>query len=419
MTIPAVGPICSNDDMKRRRVALTSIGLFTALGWGEDALWTGLMERRSAVSRPENLDLHDFPAQMYGLLPDIDWDQFIDPKKAALWSAASRAAVAVASQLTSDLGDDLPMFAGPRTGVLLGTGYGCLGDMEAVYKVWFERGWKRLKPATVPKVMPNAPASQLGILFGARGLNATISTACSSGAIAAGMAAERIRTGDLDACITGGVDILGVSSILGAWNALRVLSREQDETASRPFSADRTGLVVGEGCALFVLEDWDRAVARGAKIRAEFVGVGATNDAANVVRPGPEGEREAIAMALADAGIDAGAIDYINAHGTGTKANDSNESQVLQEMLGDTPVSSIKGNIGHAMGAAGAIEIAATVLALENQCMPPTLNYEPGDPDCTMDYVADGPRDAKLEYAMTNSFGFGGQNSVLILKRAK
>jgi len=406
--------------MTRRRVAITGIGLITAYGPGEKAFWNGLVEGRSAVSRPEHVELHDFPTTHYGMLPPIEFDDYLDPQASAFWSVATKATVAGGQFAAKDAGCEPEDFAGPRTGVLLGTGYGCLYEMEQLYRTWFDKGWKRIKPVTVPKLMPNAPASHLAIRFGARGLNATISTACSSGAIACGLAADKIRSGELDACIAGGVDVIGNPAIIAAWNALRVLSRRNAPDASRPFSADRDGLVFGEGAAVFVLEERERALARGARIRAEVAGVGATNDAANIVGPDAEGECEAIRMALESAGIDAGAIDYVNAHGTSTEANDANESAVLRTVFGEKapPVSSIKGHIGHSMGAAGAIEVAATTLALEHRTIPPTLHHKPGDPACTLDYVTEGPRRADLTYAMTNSFGFGGQNSVIVLRRA-
>jgi len=406
--------------MTRRRVAITGIGLLTAYGPGLERFWTGLMERRSAVCRPDHVDLSDFPVTHYAVVPPIDFDAYLDPQKSAFWSMASKAAVTGGLLAAGDAGVEPESLAGPRTGVLLGTGYGCQFEMEELYRTWFDRGWKRIKPVTVPKLMPNAPASHLAIQFGARGINATISTACSSGAVACGLAAERIRAGELDACLTGGVDMIANPAILGGWNALRVLSRRNEADASRPFSSDRDGLVFGDGCAVFLLEEWDRAVARGARIHAEIRGVAATNDAANIVGPDFGGECEALRMALEDAGIAPAEIDYINAHGTSTEVNDANESLVIREVFGESapPVSSIKGHIGHAMGAAGAIEVAATALALENQTIPPTLHFQPGDPACTLDYVADGPRRAELTYALTNSFGFGGQNSVLVLRKA-
>jgi 3-oxoacyl-[acyl-carrier-protein] synthase II len=405
--------------MARRRVAITGMGLLTPFGVGTEVFWDGLLAGRSAVRPAEGFDLGGMPITHYAQIPAFDFAAYLDPQRTALWGEASRVAVVGGILAAGDAGRDA--FAPDRTGVILGTGFGCAYEFEEHYGVFFQRGWKRLKPAAVPKMMQNAPASHLAIQFGARGVNFTVSTACSSGAIAAGLAAQQIRAGALDACFTGGVDRMITASIAGIWNALRVLSRRPDPTASRPFSADRGGLVLGEGCAVFVLEEWEAARARGARIHAEVLGVGATNDAKSIVGPDPTGEIEAIRLALDDAGLGPGDIDYVNAHGTGTAANDANESRILKEVFGaharKIPVSSIKGHIGHTMGAAGALDLAATALALRHQRVPPTLHYTPGDPDCDLDYVSEGARDLELRHAMTNSFGFGGQNSVLVLGR--
>ncbi|MHC4339952.1 MAG: beta-ketoacyl-[acyl-carrier-protein] synthase family protein [Planctomycetota bacterium] len=405
--------------MGTRKVAITGLGLVTPYGEGVEIFWDGLMEGRSAVRPVEGLDLLDMPTTHYGQLPPIDFDAHIDPQRSALWSKPSKLSVLGGILAAKDAGVD--RFTPDRTGVILGLGYGCTYDFEDLYLTWHTKGWKRIKPGTVPRLMPNAPASHLAIHLGARGVTFTVSTACSSGAIAAGLATQQIRAGAIDACITGGVDYLINASTCGAWNALRVLSRRNDPTASRPFSADRDGLLLSEGCAVLILEEMEAARARGAPIYAEIAGVGATNDAVNIVGPDPTGEIEAIDMALADAGLAAGEIDYVNAHGTSTTANDANETRVLKQVFGEKkpPVSSIKGHLGHTMGAAGALEIAATALALREQRIPATLHFTPGDEECDLDYVADGPRSAELRHAMTNSFGFGGQNSVLILSRAE
>ncbi len=406
--------------MSGRSVAITGLGLVTPLGIGVDPLWTGLMEGRSGVRPIEGIEIWDMPTTHYGQLPRIDWDAHLDPKESSLWSGASKLAVVGGLLAAADAGR--ADWGGPRTGVLLGTGYGCSHEFESHYDTWYSKGWKKTKPVTVPKIMPNAPASHMAMRLGARGLNATISTACSSGAVAAGLAAQQIRAGLLDACFAGGLDFICNASIVAAWNALRVLSRRNDPTASRPFSRDRDGLVFAEGCAVMVLEEAGLARARGARIYAEVAGVGATNDATNIVAPDGVGEAEAIRMALMDAGLGVADIDYVNAHGTSTPVNDANETRMLKEVLGrrarEIPVSSIKGHIGHTMGAAGAIEIAATALSLHHQCVPPTLHFVPGDPDCDLDYVPEGPRRLELRHALTNSFGFGGQNSVLLLSRA-
>lgn len=403
--------------MASRRVALTGIGLVTPFGIGVAPLWTGLLERRSAVRRVAGFDPGDCPVTFAGELPAIDFDAHLDPQESALWAKATKVAVLGGRLAAEDAG------GGPldpvRTGVILGSGYGCTQEFEETFTAWREKGWKRMKPVTVPKSMPNAPASHLAIDRRARGVNFTVSTACSSGALAAGLAVQQIRAGALDACFTGGVDVILNNSTLSAWCALRVLSRREDPTACRPFSADRDGLVLGEGCAVLLLEELKAARRRGARIRAELLGVGATNDAVNAVAPDFQGELECVAAALADAELGPGAIDYVNAHGTGTPLNDANETRVLKAIFGAraraVPVSSIKGHLGHTMGAAGAIEIAATALALEEGVIPPTLHFTPGDPECDLDYVADGPRRARLRVALTNSFGFGGQNSAIVL----
>ncbi|MHC4971949.1 MAG: beta-ketoacyl-[acyl-carrier-protein] synthase family protein [Planctomycetota bacterium] len=405
--------------MTQRRVAITGMGLISPFGTGTEVFWDGLLEGRSAVRPAERFDRGDMPITHYAQLPALDFAAYLDLQRSSLWSEASKVAVVGGILAASDAGRDA--FPPDRTGVILGTGYGCAYEYEEQYGTFFKRGWKRLKPAAVPKMMNNAPASHLAIQFGARGVNFTVSTACSSGAIATGLAAQQIRSGALDACFTGGVDHMITASIAAIWNALRVLSRRDDATASRPFSADRSGLVLGEGCAVFVLEEREAARARGARIHAELVGVGATNDAKNIVGPDRTGEIEAIRLALADAGLAPDDIDYVNAHGTATAANDANESRILKEVFGararEIPVSSIKGHIGHAMGAAGALDLAATALALQHQRVPPTLHYTPGDEDCDLDYVTEGAREVEMRRAMTNSFGFGGQNSVLVLAR--
>jgi len=396
---------------------LTGIGLVTPFGVGIEPFWSGLMEGRSAVRRATGFDLGECPTTFMGELPPIDFDAHLDPQESALWAKPTKTAVLGGKLAAADA--DGGALEPTRTGVILGTGYGCTMELQEMFTTWADKGWKRMKPVTVPRSMPNAPASHLAIAHRARGVNFTVSTACSSGAIACGLAAQQIRAGLLDACLTGGVDVILNNSTLSAWCALRVLSRRNDPTACRPFSADRDGLVLAEGCAILILEERDAAIRRGARIRAEVLGVGATNDAVNAVAPDFQGELECVRQALEDAGVAPDRIDYVNAHGTGTIANDANETRVLKAVFGErarrVPVSSIKGHLGHAMGAAGAIEIAATALALAAGRVPPTLHFTPGDPECDLDYVPEGPRSLPLRVALTNSFGFGGQNSAIVI----
>jgi 3-oxoacyl-(acyl-carrier-protein) synthase len=393
------------------------MGLVTPFGVGVEPLWQGLLAGRSAVRRAEAFDTSGLPVDHVGELPEIDLGGRFTAKQTAYWSRATRVAALAAQEAWEDAG--IAAVEAFRSGVFLGSGFGCTWELEEVYASWQARGLRGIRPITIPRGMANAPASQVAILFGLRGPCLTVTTACSSGALAIGLAVEQIRQGGLSLCVTGGVEAALNASTLAAWCSLGVLSRRNDPTACRPFSSDRDGLVLADGCAVLILEEWEHALARGARIHAEIRGVGATNDAHSIVEPDLDGEVESMRMALADAGIAPGDVGYVNAHGTGTRANDANETRALKAVLGDAawriPVSSIKGHLGHALGAAGAIEAAVTALALSRSRLPPTLHFSPGDPECDLDYVAGAPREAAVAHALTNSFGFGGQNSTLVL----
>lgn len=404
-----------------RRVAITGIGLLTAFGAGEEVLWRALLDGRSAVRPAEGFAADGLPVDHFAELPAIDYGCYFEPQRSALWSRCSKAAVAAARMAAEDAGPD-GVTAGSG-GVILGTGYGCTYEMEETLAAFQRGGWRKVKPLTVPRGMPNAPASLVAIELGLTGLNTTVSTACSSGATALAFAAMAVRSGLADVCIAGGADVYLNASTAASWCALRVLSSRNSPSACRPFSADRDGLVLGEGAALLVLEEWQRAERRGARIHAELRGVGLSEDATNVVAPDTAGEAAAIRAALRDAGATPADVGYVNAHGTGTTANDVSESRALATVLGDrarqVPVSSLKGHLGHAMGAAGAIEAAVTALALKRATLPPTLHLERPDPACDLDHVRGGPRRAEVDLALSNSFGFGGQNVVLALGRAR
>jgi 3-oxoacyl-[acyl-carrier-protein] synthase II len=274
--------------------------------------------------------------------------------------------------------------------------------------------------------MTNAPASWIGIEYGITGPNLTYSTACSSSAVAIGEAAARIAAGDIDVAIAGGAEAPLNRGTLVAWDAMKTLAPEDPEDAGRsckPFALDRSGLVLGEGAAVIILEEWERAKARRATIHAELAGYGLTTDASHMTRPSVDGQAAAMRGALAAAGLPAGAVGYVNAHGTATPANDPVETAALKTVFGDAayavPVSSTKAMHGHLLGAAGALELVITVLALERRVLPPTINLRVSDPQCDLDYIADGARPARtLEAAMTNSFAFGGTNAVLVCRRS-
>jgi nodulation protein E len=404
----------------RRRVVITGIGLLTAFGVGKERLWEALLTGRSAVRPAAGFSSEGLPVDHFAELPEVDYGDFFEPRRAALWSRCSKAAVAAARLAVDDAG--VAAVDSPRTGVFLGTGYGCTYEMEQTVADWRRGGWTKVKPMTVPRGMPNAPASLVALELGLRGPNATVSTACASGATALALAALTLRAGAADVCLAGGADVYLNASTAASWCALRVLSTRNAPDACRPFSADRDGLVLGEGAALLVLEDRQRAEQRGARIYAELAGAGTSNDATNVVAPDAAGEAAAIRAALTDAGREADEVDYVNAHGTGTAANDVTETRALEAALGgrarQVPVSSIKGHLGHAMGAGGAIEAAVTALAIAGSTLPPTLNLARPDPACSLAHVARAPLRTPVRLALSNSFGFGGQNAVLALARA-
>ncbi|MGH9831123.1 MAG: beta-ketoacyl-[acyl-carrier-protein] synthase family protein, partial [Blastocatellia bacterium] len=312
------------------------------------------------------------------------------------------------------------------TGVIIGTGFGGQRSIEEFCSAFFSNGQGRRSAIAIPKSMYNASSSNVAIRFKTRGPNLTVSTACSSGANAIGQAAQLIRYGHADRAIAGGADAPITPVVMDAWKEMRVLStkNERPERACKPFSANRDGFVLAEGAGVVILEPLDEAVARGAHIYAEILGYGSTADASHITFPDPEGEGYAISRALKDAGVAPEKVGYINAHGTATKLNDASETEaikrVFKERAYEIPVSSTKSMIGHAMGAAGAIEFIVAVLAIDHGMIPPTINYEERDPQCDLDYVTEGARTFKCNgagrIAVSNSFGFGGNNAVLVAR---
>jgi nodulation protein E len=304
-----------------------------------------------------------------------------------------------------------------RAGVVMAAAIG-QETFDTSYQDLYGKDARRLHPMTVPRIMPNAPASHVSMEFGLRGPCFATASACASATHAIGMAFQMIRAGMTDVAVTGGSDASIVVGFMKAWDALRVLSPE----ACRPFSRDRTGLVIGEGAAILVLEEWDRACARGADIVAEIVGFGMSADAADLMAPDARGAAQAMRAALADAGAAPGDVDYVNAHGTGTRLNDRTEAAALAEVFGAhlaaLPVSSTKSMVGHCLNAGGAVEAAVTALALRHGVLPPTMGFREADPDCPVDCVPNEARPAAIRVAMSNSFAFGGLNAVLVLRRA-
>ena len=409
-----------------RRVVVTGIGAVTPFGIGKDAFWEGLANGRSGVRRITRFDASELASQIAGEVPDFDPLQFMDRKDARRMDRFTQFAVAAAGLALTDAGLDKQIPLGDRVGVLIGSGIGGLETLEEQCSILITRGANRVSPFFVPMMIADMAAGQVSIQFGARGYNACTVTACCSGSHSIGDAFRVIQRGEADVMISGGAEAPIVRLAMAGFCSAKTLSTRNDEPerACRPFDANRDGFVMGEGSGIVILEELEHARSRGARIYGELVGYGATGDAYHITTPAPEGDGAARAMqaALEDAGLGAEAVDYINAHGTSTEYNDYFETIAIKRVFGkradQIPVSSTKSMIGHLLGAAGGAELIACLLAMEHNLIPPTINYEEPDPRCDLDYVPNAARNASLQVAMSNSFGFGGHNAVLVVKRS-
>lgn len=381
---------------------------------------------RSGISKITAFDPTHFTTQFAGQIRNFDPAQFIHPKRLKRMDRTSQFAVACAKMAVQDAGLDLGQAAtSTRTGVVIGTAMAGHGYILEQHEILMQKGPMRINPFTALASFPDACASNISIELGVTGPSFSMATACSSASDAVGYAFQAIRSGALDFLIMGGTEASIYPGILAAFCVARALStrNEEPEKASRPFSRDRDGFVLGEGAGLLVLEEYEHAKKRGAHIYGEILGHGMTCDAYHMTAPHPEGIQASRAMelAIASAGITVKQIDYINAHGTSTLLNDKTETAVIKKVFGERareiPISSTKSMIGHLIGAAGSVELIATLLAMENEVIPPTINYSVPDPECDLDYVPNTPRKAKISIAMKNSFGFGGKNSILIVGR--
>lgn len=409
---------------QKRRVVVTGLGVLASNGIGKDVFWEALRSGRSGISRITAFDPADFTTQFAGEIKNFDPSKFIDAKRLKRMDRTSQLAVAAAKMAVEDAGLDFRQNgAREKTGVIIGTAMAGHGYILTQHKTLMERGPMRINPFTALASFPDACASNISIELGVTGPSFSIATACSSASDAGGYAFEAIRSGAMDFLIMGGAEASIYPGILAAFCVARALStrNEEPEKASRPFSRDRDGFVLGEGAGILVLEEYEHAKARGAHIYAEILGHGMTCDAYHMTAPDPEGTEAARAMkmAMANAGVTPQDVDYINAHGTSTALNDKTETMIIKKAYGDQaykiPISATKSMIGHLIGAAGAVELIATLLAMKNEEIPPTINYSVPDPECDLDYVPNQSRKAKIKIAMKNSFGFGGKNSVLVL----
>jgi 3-oxoacyl-[acyl-carrier-protein] synthase II len=409
----------------RRRVVVTGIGAMTPLGLTVEETWQGLLAGKSGIDRISQFDPSDLPSQIAGELKGFDPTEYIDHKEARRMARCSQVAVATAQEALRDAGLELPLENAERVGTLIGSGVG--GYERAIEGVdtYREKGLRRVNPFVPVSMLINMPSHHVSYWSGAKGPISTVVAACATGTQAIGEAAEYVRRGAADLMICGGVDAMIHFTLLVGFCSMRALSTRNDEPAraSRPFDADRDGFVLSEGAGVFVVEGLDHALARGARIRAEVLGHASSSDAFHVAQPDPEGEGASHAMewALEDAGVEPSDVDYINAHGSSTPISDPIETlaikRVFKEQAYNVPVSSTKSMIGHPMGGAGAIEAAVSVRTIEDGLIHPTANLEKPDPECDLDYVPEGAREADVRVALSNSFGLGGQNACLVLGR--
>ena len=402
-----------------KRVAITGLGIVSAIGSSIDTVWQRLSQGESGIAPLTDPGEHAYRfrngAQVRDFKPS---DHFEDKELMTLERFAQFAAVA-ARQAVAQSGLNFRSTLSERSAIVTGSSVGGQFSEEEGYFQLYRKCNPRVPPLTIPRTMSNAGASRISLETGITGPAFTISTACSSSNHAIGQAFWMIRQGTVTAAITGGSEAVFAEGLLRAWEAMRVVSAD----TCRPFSIDRRGLILGEGGAMLVLEDWDHATARGARILGEIIGFGMSSDSHHITQPIVDGPAKAMSWALADARIGPEQVDYINAHGTGTTANDSTESAAIHKVFGaETPrllVSSTKAMHGHTLGAAGAVEAVATVLALQNSIVPPTANFTIPDPACNLDVVPNTPRRAPIEIAISNSFAFGGLNAVIALRRAE
>jgi 3-oxoacyl-[acyl-carrier-protein] synthase II len=409
----------------KRRVVITGIGLVTPLGVGIEANWEALLAGRSGIRTVTRFDLTGFPVRIAGEVSNFDVQQFIDKKEARKMDLFVHYAIAAADLAIKDAGIDLAKLEGENTGVYVGSGIGGLGSIEDTHRVLLEKGPSRVSPYFIIQTIINEASAHISIRYKARGPNMSNVTACSTGAHAIGESFRMIQFGLADRMIAGGAEAPITPLSLAGFSSMKALSERNDEPekACRPFDAQRDGFVMSEGAGIVLLEELNAALDRGAKIYAEVAGYGLNGDAYHVTAPSPDGEGAARVMKLAidEAGISPADIQYINAHGTSTPYNDRVETLAIKTVFGEgakkVAVSSTKSMTGHLLGAAGGIETGITAITIDRQIIPPTINYEFPDPECDLDYVPNKPRAAEVIYALTNSFGFGGTNACLLLKK--
>lgn len=409
-----------------RRVVVTGVGVVSPLGTGNSKNWDALVSGRSGIGLISRFDASAMPVKIAGEVLDFDPEQFIDKKEIKKMDLFIQYSMAAAQFAMEDSGFKITEENAERVGVLVGAGLGGLPTIEKYHSALMEGGYKKITPFFIPMLIINLAPGHISIKYGAKGPNISSVSACATGTHSIGDAYHIIARGDADAMIAGGTESTITPLGVGGFSVMKALSdsrNDEPERASRPFDKSRDGFVMGEGAGIVVLEEYEAAKARGAKIYAEIAGYGLTGDAYHMTAPaaGGEGAARCMKMALKNAGVNPEQVDYINAHGTSTPFNDLNESLAIKSVFGDHAyklmVSSTKSMTGHLLGAAGGIEAVYCCMAMDQGVVPPTINYEEPDPECDLDYVPNTARTAEIRYAMSNSLGFGGTNATLLFKK--
>ena len=409
----------------KRRVVVTGLGLITPLGTGIQKTWEGICKGASGIDRITTFDTSESPVQIAGEVKDFNPEDFIERKEIKKMDVFIQYALSAGSMAIEDAGLKITEENADRVGVIVGAGIGGIQTIERYHSVLLENGQRRISPFFIPMLITNLAAGQISMRFGARGPNSCVTTACAAGTHAIGDSFKIIQRGDADAMIAGGSESAITPLTVAGFANMKALSSHNDapQKASRPFDVERDGFVIAEGAGIVVLEELEVALARRAKIYAEVIGYGMTADAYHMTAPDPEGRGvvNCMRMALRDASIAPEAVNYINAHGTSTPYNDKHETSAIKHVFGEhvhqLAVSSTKSMTGHLLGAAGGVEAAFCALALSEGIIPPTINYEHPDPECDLDYVPNHARHIDLENVMSNSFGFGGTNACIVLKK--
>ena len=410
----------------KNRVVITGLGAVTPIGIGKDEFWKGLLEGKNGIEKITRFDASEYGAQIAGEVKDFDPADFIDKKESKRMDRYAQFAVAAAKLAIEDSGIDLEKADCDRIGTYIGAGIGGIETMHNQYEKLFAKGPSRISPFFIPMMIANLAAGHVAIQFGLHGPSECVVTACATGTNCIGDAFRVIQRGDADAMLAGGTEACISPAAVAGFAAMKALCMDHNDDpahASRPFDKNRSGFVMGEGAGIVMLESLEHAKARGAHIYAEVIGYGANSDAYHMTSPAPHGTYQAKCMQLAldDAGMKASEVDYVNAHGTSTHLNDEGESEAIKAVWGEAAkevsVSSIKSMTGHLLGAAGGVEAIATALTVENDMMPPTMNYETQDEGLDLDYVPNKAKAKTVRAAMSNSFGFGGHNACLLLKK--